>query len=143
MMMKPILPLGALAMLSACGPLLGQTAPAQPSPYAATAVRRCDARDEARQLDAAADGVIVKVHVRRGDRVKAGQILLEVGCAPRAGLALAAAAGAEQSRAEAALVSAGPRGGSSADWKRDQCSGMRTVLKPRLRISRMSSRAMS
>jgi len=110
MMMKPILPLGALAMLSACGPLQGQTAPAQPSPYAATAVGRVDARDEARQLVAAADGVIVKVHVRRGDRVKAGQILLEVGCAPRAGLALAAAAGAEQSRAEAALVSAGPRG---------------------------------
>jgi HlyD family secretion protein len=95
--------------LGACTASHSEPAAQQPAPYLATAVGRIDSAGEARQLVAAADGVIERVLVRRGDTVKAGQVLLEVDCAPRAGLANAAMAAAQQSRAEAALVRAGPR----------------------------------
>ena len=105
-MTRALLLSGALA-LSACGTSQGQTA--APSPYRATSVGRIDSADEARQLVAAADGVIARVLVRRGELVRAGQVLLTVDCAPRAGQAQAALAGAQQSSAAAALVQAGPR----------------------------------
>lgn len=107
--MKRFLALTAVLALAACGSSHSQTAPATASPYIATAVGRIDSFDEARQLVAAADGVIARVLVRRGERVRAGQVLLEVSCDPRAGLAMAAGAGAQQSRADAALVALGPR----------------------------------
>ncbi len=107
--MKLHFALTAMLALGACTPSHSEPAAQQPAPYLATAVGRIDSAGEARQLVAAADGVIERVLVRRGDTVKAGQVLLEVGCAPRAGLADAAAASAGQSRAEAALVRAGPR----------------------------------
>lgn len=102
--------LPALLLLSACGSSQGQPIAQPPSPYAATAVGRIDSLDEARQLVAAVDGVIAEVLVRRGQRVRAGEVLLAVGCDPRAGQALAAGASARQSHAEAALVTLGPRG---------------------------------
>ena len=107
--MKALFALTAMLALGACTPSHSEPAAQQPAPYLATAVGRIDSAGEARQLVAAADGVIERVLVRRGDMVKQGQVLLEVGCAPRAGLANAAAASAGQSRAEAALVRAGPR----------------------------------
>ena len=107
--MKALFALTAMLALDACTASHSEPAAQQPAPYLATAVGRIDSASEARQLVAAADGVIERVLVRRGDIVKQGQVLLEVGCAPRAGLANAAAASAGQSRAEAALVRAGPR----------------------------------
>lgn len=107
--MKNPFSLPVLLALGACTASHSEPAAQQPAPYLATAVGRIDSASEARQLVAAADGVIERVLVRRGDTVKAGQVLLEVGCAPRAGLADAAMAAAQQSQAEAALVRAGPR----------------------------------
>jgi HlyD family secretion protein len=106
--MKRIAPILFL-MLAACG--LGQAAPddRQPSRYLATAVGRIDSRDEARQLVASADGVILRVLVRRGDLVRKGQVLLEVDCGPRQAQAAAARAEAAKGVANAALVQAGPR----------------------------------
>lgn len=101
--------IAALGMATACSVPPDQPTPGQIGPYAATAVGRVDARDEARQLVAAADGVITRVLVRRGERVRAGQVLLQVGCAPRAGVAQAAASVSAQSQAEAALIDEGPR----------------------------------
>ncbi|HEX4847402.1 MAG TPA: HlyD family efflux transporter periplasmic adaptor subunit [Novosphingobium sp.] len=106
--MKQLLALSLLA-LGACTASHSEPAAEAPGPYRATAVGRIDSAGEARQLVAAADGVIERVLVRRGDRVRAGQVLLEVGCAPRAGMAQASLAAARQSQAEAALVRAGPR----------------------------------
>lgn len=99
----------ALLLLAACSSSQGQPVAVTTSAYSVTAVGRIDSVDEARQLVAAADGVISRVLVRRGDPVRAGQVLLEVSCDPRAAQALAASAGAQQSRAEAALVDLGPR----------------------------------
>lgn len=95
--------------LVACGSAQGQSVPQAASPYVATAVGRIDSLEEARELVAAADGVIARVLVGRGDRVRAGQVLLEVSCDPRAGMAMAAGASAQQSRADATLVELGPR----------------------------------
>jgi multidrug efflux pump subunit AcrA (membrane-fusion protein) len=52
--------------------------PQAASPYVATAVGRIDSLDEARELVAAADGVIARVLVGRGDKVRAGQVLSPV-----------------------------------------------------------------
>ena len=116
--MRAAVLLGGALALAACGPSQGQTA--SPSPYRATSVGRIDSVDEARRLVAAADGVIARVLVRRGEQVRAGQVLLLVDCAPRAGQAQAALAGAQQSSADAALVQAGPRAeliaAASAGW---------------------------
>ncbi len=79
------------------------------SPYRATSVGRIDSAGEARELVAAADGVIARVLVRRGEQIRAGQVLLLVDCAPRDGQAQAALAQAQQGSADAALVQAGPR----------------------------------
>ena len=108
----------AMAGLSGCGEERSLTAPAaartQSAPgsapaYVATAVGRIDSVNEARQLVAAVDGVIAAVHVRRGDRVKAGQTLLEIACEPRAFAATALSAQAEQANAAARRVMEGSR----------------------------------
>ena len=108
--MKALLPLTAAVALAACGTSQGQPAKAPASSYRATSVGRIDALGEARELVAAADGVIARVLVQRGQQVRSGQVLLTVDCAPRMGQAQAAMASAQQGSASAALVSAGPRG---------------------------------
>ena len=108
--MRRLLPACAALALAACGTSQGQPAKPEASPYRATSVGRIDAAGEARELVAAADGVIARLFVQRGQQVRAGQILLMVDCAPRAGQAQAALASAEQGGANAALVAVGPRG---------------------------------
>lgn len=103
------LALPATLALAACGSAQGQSVPQATSPYVATAVGRIDSLEEARELVAAADGVIARVLVGRGERVRAGQVLLEVSCDPRAGMAMAAGASAQKGRADATLVALGPR----------------------------------
>ena len=99
----------AALSVAGCGVSQGQPVKPPGSPFRATATGRIDSLDEARQLVAAADGVIARVLVRRGEQVRAGQVLLIVACGPRGGQAQAALAGAQQGLAEAALVAAGPR----------------------------------
>jgi multidrug resistance efflux pump len=77
--------------------------------YVATAVGRVDSRSEARQLVAAVDGVIAKVLVQRGERVEAGQLLLQVACEPRRAQAWAGEAEAARSAAAARSVLDGAR----------------------------------
>ena len=110
----------AALLLAGCDASQGKPAAPAPSPYRATSVGRIDSQGEARELVAAADGVIARVLVRRGDRVRAGQVLLVVDCAPRVGQAQAALASAQQSSAAAALVLAGPR--------REQIAASRAVV---------------
>ncbi|MCW1401888.1 biotin/lipoyl-binding protein [Novosphingobium sp. MW5] len=97
-MKRPALLLCLLALPS-CGSSQGSSPPAAASPYRATSVGRIDSAGEARELVAQVDGVIVGVLVRRGERVRAGQVLLEVGCQPLAAAAQAAKAVARQSAA--------------------------------------------
>lgn len=110
------LALGALAMLNGCGddrafsvPAAAKANAAATQAYVATAVGRIDSASEARQLVAAVDGVIAAVHVRRGDRVRAGQTLLSVACGPRANQAAALQAHAERAEAAARTVIEGNR----------------------------------
>lgn len=109
-----------LPMALAAIPLLGchdaapagaarATALAASTPYVLTAVGRVDSASEARQLVASVDGVIAHVPVRRGQRVAAGQLLLQVDCAPRAAMALAQAAEARRQAAAARSVIDGAR----------------------------------
>lgn len=99
-----LLSLAAATALSGCNTADEADAKAGPmansSPYVATSVGRIDSESEARQLVAAADGVIARVLVTRGQRVTRGQILLRVDCDPRR--AQAVAQGAEAVRQEAA-----------------------------------------
>jgi multidrug resistance efflux pump len=96
--------------LAACSQAQGSSAPAAPrSPWVATAVGRIDSAEEARQLVAAADGVISRVLVARGDRVTVGQHLMEVDCAPRFADAVAQRADAAQAARAAQTVSSGTR----------------------------------
>ncbi len=99
-------------VLSGCAQAIGADGEAKRTAapaYLATAVGRIDSREEARQLVAAADGVIARLLVARGDPVRAGQALLMVDCAPRQAAALARGAGAEQARAAATTVALGTR----------------------------------
>ncbi len=109
---------GAMAGLSGCGEERSLSAPAAAraqsgssaaQAYVATAVGRIDSVSEARQLVAAVDGVIAAVHVKRGDRVYAGQTLLRVACEPRTYTAAALSAQAEQADAAARRVMEGNR----------------------------------
>lgn len=77
--------------------------------YLATSVGRVDSAAEARQLVAAADGVIRHIHVARGAQVRAGEVLLTVDCMPRQAAALAQGAQAERLQAVADTVISGPR----------------------------------
>jgi multidrug resistance efflux pump len=94
--------------LAACGS--AQSSPATPvSPYAATAVGRIDSAGEARQLVAAADGVIDQLLVKRGDAVAAGQALLKIDCGPRLAEIKARAALSQKVAAAAHTVRSGAR----------------------------------
>jgi len=113
-----LLALGAMTALSGCGeehtlsavsPARAQSGTASAQAYVATAVGRIDSATEARQLVAAVDGVIAAVHVKRGERVRAGQTLLEVACEPRARAAAARQAQAEQADAADRVVREGSR----------------------------------
>ena len=104
----------ALLILLTLGALTGcetehSNASAIQSPFAATAVGRIDSEDEARQLVAAADGVIERVLVARGDRVVTGQPLLSVNCAPRTAEVSARSAMTMQAGAAALQVREGAR----------------------------------
>jgi HlyD family secretion protein len=79
------------------------------SPYVATSVGRIDSETEARQLVAGADGVIARVMVDRGDRVRQGQVLLRVDCDPRQAQAAARQADALRGAAAARSVLDGAR----------------------------------
>lgn len=78
-------------------------------PYVATSVGRVDSETEARQLVAAADGVIARIFVARGQRVRAGQLLLKVDCDPRHAEASARKAEAQRQNAAAQSVIEGAR----------------------------------
>jgi multidrug resistance efflux pump len=80
-----------------------------PSPYFATAIGRIDSASEARQLVASVDGVIARVDVERGQRVRTGEVLLRIDCGPRNASAAAARAEADQARAESLTVQLGAR----------------------------------
>lgn len=96
--MRSLFPFGLATLLAGCSSAQSN-APSSPSPFVATAVGRIDSEGEARQLVAAADGVIEQIFVERGSIVKRGQTLLRVDCGPRlaqvqANLALGAKASA-------------------------------------------------
>ena len=98
----------SIALLAGCSQATSAPGPAQQT-YRATAVGRIDARDEARQLVAAADGVIAGIFTRRGDLVTRGQRLLDVDCAPRIEAIRARAADAVQASASAETIASGAR----------------------------------
>lgn len=77
--------------------------------YLATSVGRVDSATEARQRVASADGVIARLRVARGQKVRAGQILLSIDCGPCQAMARAQAAQAARSGAMAATVMDGAR----------------------------------
>jgi multidrug resistance efflux pump len=99
--------LSALA-LPGCSAAVADPTPAEPR-YELTATARLDAASEARFLAAERDAVIVRVLVGQGDKVVAGQPLLELACADVRARAAAAAARAGEAAADARLVAAGPR----------------------------------
>jgi multidrug resistance efflux pump len=100
----PLLPL----LLTACDQAQGSSAAAKPkSTWAATAVGRIDSEEEARHLVAAADGVIARVLVERGDTIVAGQRLIEIDCAPRLAEANALRADAARAARSATTASSG------------------------------------
>ena len=97
-----------ISLLAACGQAHGASEPpAQRQPWVATAVGRIDSEDEARHLVASADGVISRVLVNRGDRVIAGQPLMEIDCAPRQAEAQARRADAAQADRAAGTAASG------------------------------------
>ncbi len=100
------------ALLAGCSQAQGYGSSATaPSPWVATAVGRVDSDEEARHLPAAADGIIAKVLVSRGDRVTAGQPLIAIDCAPR----LAEAQARRADAARAASAARGMAAGTAAD----------------------------
>lgn len=97
-----------IGLLTACGPAHGSNAPVSPSlPWVATAVGRVDSEEEARHLVASIDGVIARVLVQRGDKVAAGQTLIEIDCAPRLAETRARHADADRAARAARTVSSG------------------------------------
>lgn len=108
-----ILPLLALPLLgcddAAQGGAVSAASLAVSTPYLLTAVGRVDSGSEARQLVAAADGVISRVPVRRGQRVSAGQLLLQIDCAQRDAAARAQQAEAQRQQASTRSVLDGAR----------------------------------
>ena len=97
-----------IGLLGACGQAHGASEPPdQRQPWVATAVGRIDSADEARHLVASADGVISRVLVNRGDRVVAGQPLMEIDCAPRQAEAQARRADAAQADRAAGTAASG------------------------------------
>jgi multidrug resistance efflux pump len=106
--MRRALPLLALVMLVGCG-TAQSSSPKAKSPYVATAVGRIDSEGESRQLVAAADGVIGKLYVERGQAVAAGEKLLAVDCSPRVAEINARSAMTQKANAAATTIRSGPR----------------------------------
>lgn len=103
------LPLLSFLVLASCGAANSTAPKPAPSHWMATAVGRVDSSSEARQLVAAVDGVIARVHVARGQQVAAGQPLISVDCAPRVAETGARFADSARAAAAATLVRQGPR----------------------------------
>ena len=102
------LALAALLLLPGCAAAVADPTPAAPR-YSVTATARLDAASEARFLAAERDAIIARVHVAQGDKVVAGQPLLDLACADVQARADAALARAGEAAAAARLVDAGPR----------------------------------
>jgi multidrug resistance efflux pump len=106
---KPCLvALFAFVALPGCSAAVADQTPAE-SLYKLTATARLDAASEARFLAAERDAVIVRVLVGQGEKVAAGQPLMELACADVRARAAAATARAGEAAADARLVAAGPR----------------------------------
>lgn len=110
-MRHPQLLLPLLLLTTGCELARGSSAVQAPakSAYATTAVGRIDSASEARQLVAATDGVIAVVLVKRGERVRPGQVLLRVDCGQRQQSAMAMRDEADRAAAAAATILAGSR----------------------------------
>jgi HlyD family secretion protein len=108
-MQRLVYPLLLLPLLSCGVAQSAQKAEPVAQPYVATAIGRLDSAGEARQLVAAADGVIANVLVARGDRVTKGQALLKVDCAQRLASAGASRASAAAMQAAAETLASGAR----------------------------------
>jgi HlyD family secretion protein len=80
--MRMVIFLSSTLLLTGCE-AARSSAPAPQSPYVSTGEGRIDSAGEARQLVAAADGVIDHMFVTRGQVVAKGEPLLTVNCAPR------------------------------------------------------------
>ena len=106
--MRNIIPLIALLALTGCG-VAQSSAPKPSSPFVATAVGRIDSEGESRQLVAAADGVIEKLFIERGQNIAAGERLLAIDCGPRLAEINARAALGQKASAAAITVRSGPR----------------------------------
>lgn len=98
----------AIIALPGCSAAVADQTPAEPR-YKLTATARLDAASEARFLAAERDAVIMRVLVSQGDKVAAGQPLMELACADVRARAAAAIARAREAAADARLVAAGPR----------------------------------
>jgi HlyD family secretion protein len=95
-------------LTAACSQAKGNIEPAHAeSRWVSTAIGRIDSEEEARHLVAAADGVIRRILVERGDTVAFGQPLVEVDCAPRLAEARARRADAVQAASQARAVANG------------------------------------
>ena len=106
--MRCVLPLLMLLTVTACG--VAQSGASKPdSPYSATAVGRIDSEGESRQLVAAADGVIDRLFVERGQNVAAGEKLLGIDCSPRMAEINARTALSHKASAAAITIRSGPR----------------------------------
>jgi multidrug resistance efflux pump len=106
--MRALLPLLALALLPGCNKAQGRSERVS-TPYAATAVGRIDAAEEARHLVASVNGVIDELLVARGERVGVGQALLRVKCDTQVRQVGANAALASQARAAVSKLRASQR----------------------------------
>jgi multidrug resistance efflux pump len=106
--MRQIAPLLSLTILAGCA-VANSNAPNADSPFVATAVGRIDSEGESRQLVAAADGVIDRLFVERGQNIAAGDRLLGIDCGPRLAEISARAALGQQARAAATTIRSGPR----------------------------------
>lgn len=106
--MRNFVPLLTLLALTGCG-VAQSSAPKANSPFVATAVGRIDSEGESRQLVAAADGVIDRLFVERGQTVAAGEKLLGIDCGPRLAEINARAALGQKASAAAITIRSGPR----------------------------------
>ena len=106
--MRNFVPFLTLLALTGCG-VTQSSAPKSNAPYVATAVGRIDSEGESRQLAAAADGVIDRLFVERGQAIAAGEKLLGIDCGPRLAEINARAALGQKARAAAITIRSGPR----------------------------------
>ena len=101
-------PLLTVLTLTGCG-VAQSSAPKSASPYVATALGRIDSEGESRQLVAAADGVIDRLFVERGQAITAGEKLLGIDCGPRLAEINARVALGQKASAAAITIRSGPR----------------------------------